>query len=140
MNWRQQAKKLQKEARFFYFVFKHPHTPWYAKWVAACTAGYLFSPIQMVPSFIPVIGFLDDLLVLFLGAKLVQRMLPQDVLIDCRQLARSPEILKQEQTRSWGPMLDAIVIATLWLAIVIATLWLVSAVTTATLMTVYIFR
>ena len=65
MIWWRQAQRVQKQAHVFYFVFKHPRNPWYAKMIAACTAGYLLSPVQLIPSFIPGIGFLDDLLVLF---------------------------------------------------------------------------
>ncbi len=79
-NWRRRAQRLQKEAHVFYFVFKHPRTRWYARLLAVCTAGYLLSPVQLIPSFIPVIGFLDDFAVLFLGAKLLTRITPPDVL------------------------------------------------------------
>lgn len=106
MNWKQQAVRLRKEAHAFCFAFKHPNMPWYAKLVAGCTAAYLLSPIQFIPSFIPVVGFLDDLLVLWLGIKLLQRITPRDVLIECREkvgsaampyknlLAHDPSILK----------------------------------------------
>ena len=74
-GWKRQAQLLQREARGFYFAFKHPRVHWCAKLVAAGTAAYLFSPIQLIPSFIPVVGFLDDLLILFLGVKLLQRII-----------------------------------------------------------------
>ncbi|MGB2617378.1 MAG: DUF1232 domain-containing protein, partial [Candidatus Acidiferrales bacterium] len=75
MNWKVQAQRVQREAYVYYFAFKHPRVPWYAKLVAACSAAYLFSPIQLIPSYIPVIGFLDDFLVLFLAARLLQRII-----------------------------------------------------------------
>lgn len=53
LNWRQQAQRVHKEALVFYFVFKHPRTRWYTKCVAACTAGYLFSPVQLIPELYP---------------------------------------------------------------------------------------
>jgi len=128
MNWRQQAQQLQKETYVFYLAFKHPRSPWYAKLVAACTAGYLFSPIQLIPSFVPVIGFLDDLLVLLLGVKLLQRIISPEVLAECRQLADVAELRSKEQVRS-----SAIVAA-----VVVAAVWLLSAVAASGLMTVYI--
>jgi uncharacterized membrane protein YkvA (DUF1232 family) len=131
MNWRQHAQELQKEAHVFYFAFKHPHTPWYARLLAICIAGYLFSPIQLIPSFIPAIGFLDDFLVLFLGAKLLQRIIPPDVLTECRQVAAAAELRRREQVRSSAPIVAAIVIATVWL---------LSAVAASGLMTAYIYR
>ena len=92
-NWRQQAQQVQTQAHVFYLAFKHPRTPWYARLVAVCTAGYLFSPIQLIPSFVPVIGFLDDFLVLFLGVKLLQKITPPDVLAECRQHADDAEVV-----------------------------------------------
>jgi uncharacterized membrane protein YkvA (DUF1232 family) len=119
MNWRQQAKRLQKEAHVFYFVFKHPRTRWYTRCLAACTAGYLLSPIQLIPSFIPLIGFLDDFLVLFLGAKLVKRLTPPDVLQECRELADAAETRRKEEVRSGFARFAFVAIAALWLAAVV---------------------
>src|SRR5271170_7808600 len=125
MSWKEQAQKLQKEAHVFYFAFKHPRVPWYARVVAACSAGYLFSPVQLIPSFIPVIGFLDDFLVLFLGARLFKRIIPPDVLAECRRLAESAEIRRKEEIRT-----KASVVA----FVAIAALWLVTAITASALM------
>ncbi len=121
MTWRQQARLLQKKAHVFYFVSKHPDTPWYAKLVAACTAGYLFSPVQIIPNYIPVIGMLDDVLIVFLGVKLIQRITPAHVLTECRQLADAAEARRNEKIRSTAAVITSVVIATLWfLAAVIA--------------------
>lgn len=129
MSWQEQAQRVQREAHVFYFVFKHPRTHWYARLVAVCTAGYLFSPIQLIPSFIPVIGFLDDLLVLFLGVKLLQRITPPDVLAQCRELAKVAEMRRKEEIRS-----SAAVVA----SVTIVTLWLFAAVTASALVAAYI--
>jgi uncharacterized membrane protein YkvA (DUF1232 family) len=120
MNWRQQAQRLHKEAHVFYFACKHPRMPWHARLVAACTAGYLFSPIQLIPSFIPVIGFLDDLLVLFLGVKLVQRITPPDLLTECRQLAEAAEVRRKEEIRSSAAIVAAVVVPAVWLLVAVA--------------------
>jgi uncharacterized membrane protein YkvA (DUF1232 family) len=114
-SWRQHAQQLHREAHVFYFVFKHPRTHWYARLVALCTAGYLLSPIQLIPSFIPVIGFLDDLLVLFLGVKLLRRITPPDVLAECRELARAAEVRSKEESRSSAAVVASVAIVTLWL-------------------------
>jgi uncharacterized membrane protein YkvA (DUF1232 family) len=120
-TWRQRARLIQKKAHVFYFVSKHPRTPWYAKLVAACTAGYLFSPVQIIPNYVPVIGMLDDVLVVFLGVKLIQRITPADVLTECRQLADAAEVRRNEKIRSTAAIIASVVIATLWfLAAVIA--------------------
>jgi len=113
-SWKQQAQLLQKEAHVFYFAFKHPRMHWYARLVAICTAGYLFSPIQLIPSFIPVIGFLDDLVVVFLGVKLLQKITPPDVLAECRALAEAAEMRRKEEIRSTASVVAFVAIVTIW--------------------------
>ena len=115
MTWKQQAQRVHTEAQTFYFAFKHPRVPWYAKVVAVCTAGYLFSPIQLIPSFIPVIGFLDDFLVLFLGVKLLQRIVPPDILAECRQQANDAEMRRTDEVRSRAAVVAFFAIALVWL-------------------------
>ena len=115
LNWKQQARHLQKEAHVFYFAFKHPGVPWYAKAVAVCTAAYLFSPVQLIPSFIPVIGFLDDFLVLFLGVKLLRRIIRPDLLAECHQLAEAAELQRKEKIRSVSAVVGLSAVASLWL-------------------------
>jgi len=100
MSWQQKAYRLRKEAQLLYFVFKHPRTRWYVKWVAACPVAYLFSPVQLIPNFIPVIGFLDDFLVLVVGAKLIRKVIPPDLLVECRALAEAEETGKREDDKS----------------------------------------
>ena len=129
VGWKEQARRLQKEAHVFYFVFKHPRTRWYAKLLAVCTAGYLLSPVQLIPSFIPVIGFLDDVAVLFLGAKLLKRITPPDVLLECRQQADAAEIRRKEEIRSTAAVIGSVAVATVWL---------VAAITASALMAAYI--
>jgi uncharacterized membrane protein YkvA (DUF1232 family) len=72
-----------RETRILILILKHPAVPWSAKLVAACSVGYLLSPIQVIPSFIPVIGQLDDLSVLFIGMKLIRRLTPASLLAEC---------------------------------------------------------
>ena len=89
-NWRQKALQLHTEARVFYFVFRHPRSRWYTRVIAAFSVGYVVSPIQLIPSFIPVVGFLDDALVLYFGAKLLRKVTPPDILAECRESAKLP--------------------------------------------------
>jgi uncharacterized membrane protein YkvA (DUF1232 family) len=117
MRWNQHVRQIQKEAYVFYLVFKHPRTRWYAKLVATCCAGYLFSPVQLIPSFIPVVGLMDDALVLYLGAKLLYRMTPPDVLKECQEIAETATMRKKEKI---GSMAASFVIATLWLLVAVA--------------------
>jgi uncharacterized membrane protein YkvA (DUF1232 family) len=69
--------------------------PWSAKAVSGCTVCYLLSPIQLIPTFIPVIGQLDDLLVLYLGMKLVRKLTPREVLEECTRLAAASPMLQR---------------------------------------------
>lgn len=130
-SWRQRTERLRKEAHVFYFLLKHPSTPWYAKAVAALAAGYVLSPIQLIPNFIPVIGTLDDLLVLFIGIKLVQKITPADVLTECRELADAAETRRNEENR-WASSVVA--------PVVIATMWILAAITASALMAAYIYH
>jgi uncharacterized membrane protein YkvA (DUF1232 family) len=131
MSWVRQAQRLQREAHVFYFAFKCPRVPWYARLVAVCTAGYLFSPIQIIPNYIPVIGFLDDFVILFVSVKLLQRFIPADVLTRCRQLAETAEAGRKEKIRS---------AATFWAIVAIASLWLLGTVAASSLMVRYILH
>jgi uncharacterized membrane protein YkvA (DUF1232 family) len=117
LSWKQKVQRLQKEVHVFYFAFKHPAVPWYAKLVAACVAGYLLSPIQLIPSYIPVIGFLDDFVVLFLGAKILRRIIPRELLAECRNLADAAEIRRNEEIRSTPAIVASLIIAIVWLCI-----------------------
>lgn len=119
-NWSEKAQKLQKEAHVFYFAFKHPRTPWYARLIAACAAGYLLSPIQIIPSFIPVIGFMDDLVVLVLGFKLIQKTVSPEVLKDCRERAEAAEAKRKSTDRSATEAAISVTIAMLWVISTIA--------------------
>jgi uncharacterized membrane protein YkvA (DUF1232 family) len=119
-GWRRQLEQLQKEAYLFYVLFKDPRTPWYTKGIAACTTAYLFSPVQLIPSFIPVVGFLDDFLVLFLGAKLVQKITDPDLLKECRELAEAAEYSRKEKVRTGIARYSILITAGSWLLIAVA--------------------
>ena len=118
-TWRKQAQRICTQAQIFYFALKHPRVHWFAKLVAAGTAGYLFSPIQLIPSFIPVVGLLDDFMVLFLGVKLLQRMIPEDVLDECVEQARIAEMRRKDEIRSTAAVIAFLAVATVWFFVAI---------------------
>ena len=130
-SWKEQAQRLQKEAFVLYLVFRNRRTPWYVRGTAACAAAYLFSPIQLIPSFIPVIGFLDDFLVVLAGAKLVRRFTPPDLLRKCREQADAAEERRNEEIQP-GLRRFAIVLG--------AASWLLAAVAASALLTAYLYR
>lgn len=105
-NWREYARQLKAQALTIYLACRDPRTPWYAKLLAACVAGYAFSPIDLIPDFIPVIGYLDDLVLVPLGIALVMKLVPAEVLADCRRKAE--ERVGQDRPTSW--MAGAVII------------------------------
>ena len=84
---RSRAHELQTEAYALYLAARHPGTPWYAKLVVAAVAAYAFSPLDLIPDFVPVLGYLDDLVLLPLGILLAIKLVPAPVLADCRARA-----------------------------------------------------
>lgn len=112
MTWlatfRSAARHLKTQALVIYCVARHPRTPWWAKALALVVAAYAFSPIDLIPDFIPVLGLLDDLLLIPLGIALVIRLTPADVIAEARASAAT---LSRRPT-SW---LAAFVILALWL-------------------------
>ena len=89
VKWNQRLRFIMQQARTMLLAVKHPSVPWTAKLVAACSVGYIFSPIQLIPTFIPVIGQLDDLAVLYIGMKLLRRLTPAAILAECESRAQS---------------------------------------------------
>ena len=111
-RWRHWAKTLKREMLALTIALKDPRTPWHARLVAAVVVGYAFSPIDLIPDFIPVLGYLDDLLLLPLGIALVIKLLPPDVLRDARQAADA-----HPPTAPRARWIAAAVIIALWLAL-----------------------
>mgnify|MGYP000952634681 CR=1 FL=1 len=107
---KQWARKLKNEVIAMYFVWKHPKTPLYAKVCAAVIVGYALSPIDLIPDFVPVLGYLDEVILLPLGIALVIRIIPANILEACREQARTnPPAAKP---KIW---IAAYVIVMLWL-------------------------
>ncbi len=84
---KQLAKKLKKETYTIYLASIDPRVPWYARMLAGVTVAYAFSPIDLIPDFIPILGYLDDLVIVPLGIWLVIKMIPPEVLAECREKA-----------------------------------------------------
>ena len=84
---RQWARAIKRDVHALYLVGRDPRVPWYAKLLAVFVAGYALSPIDLIPDFIPVLGYLDDLILVPLGVWLVVWMIPLDVLAEHRATA-----------------------------------------------------
>lgn len=108
-EWKQKVKQLKREIFAIYFACKHPKVPWYTKILAVCVVGYAFSPIDLIPDIIPILGYLDDLILVPLGIMLLVRMIPADVLAECRQQA---DATNNSKPKNW---IAAAVIIFIWL-------------------------
>ncbi len=86
-SWRQAARRIKREVSILVLAGRHPATPWYAKAAAALVVAYALSPIDLIPDFIPVLGYVDDLILIPLGFYLVIRLIPDEVLAECRARA-----------------------------------------------------
>ncbi|MDQ2099745.1 MAG: YkvA family protein [Tychonema bourrellyi B0820] len=84
---KQLARKLKKETYAIYLASIDPRVPWYARMLAGVTVAYAFSPIDLIPDFIPILGYLDDLIIVPLGIWLVIKMIPPQILAECREKA-----------------------------------------------------
>jgi uncharacterized membrane protein YkvA (DUF1232 family) len=87
-NWKQRARQLKIEVHAIWLAYRDPRVPWHARLFAACVVGYAFSPIDLIPDFIPVLGYVDDLILIPLGVTLALKMIPPAVMAECREKAR----------------------------------------------------
>jgi len=112
---KERAKQAKRDAIALYYVLLDKRTPWYAKAIAALTVGYALSPIDLIPDFIPVLGYLDDLLIVPAGIALALRLTPREVVSDARERA---EREGSAQARGAGRFAGFFV-AAFWLALII---------------------
>ena len=84
---RQWAKSLKTEIHALYLACRDPRVPWLAKAIAIVVVAYALSPIDLIPDFVPVFGYLDDLIIVPLGILLARRLIPADVMEECRAAA-----------------------------------------------------
>jgi uncharacterized membrane protein YkvA (DUF1232 family) len=82
-KWVRDASSILRQINMLSRALRHPQMPFRSRLVAGCAVAYIFSPIQLIPTFIPVIGQLDDLFVLWLGTKLLRKLTPRAVLEEC---------------------------------------------------------
>ncbi|QCO00980.1 DUF1232 domain-containing protein [Azospirillum argentinense] len=81
------ARRIKRDVIALYLAARDPRTPWYARVAAAAVAAYALSPIDLIPDVVPVLGYLDDLLIVPLGILLVIRLIPAEVLEEHRATA-----------------------------------------------------
>jgi uncharacterized membrane protein YkvA (DUF1232 family) len=103
------ARTLKRDAYAVYLAARNPNMPWYVKVVAAVVAAYAFSPVDFIPDFVPILGYLDDLILVPLGIWLVVSLIPEQAMAEYR--AKASEVLQ----RPHGGGVAAIVIVAIWI-------------------------
>ena len=119
-KWKQKSRHLKIEIYALYLAYRDPRVPWYAKAFVALVVGYAFSPIDLIPDFIPVLGYLDDLVLIPLGVAVALKMIPEKVMEDCR--IRSKEVMSKKNPIN---RVAAVVIICIWLMLIVMTIALV---------------
>lgn len=114
------ARALKTELHALALAYRDPRVPWIARIVAALVVIYAFSPIDLIPDPIPILGYLDDLILVPLGIVLALRLIPRDVMADCR--ARARERAAGDKPVRWA---GAALVIMIWIAAASLALWLI---------------
>ncbi|OIU72854.1 YkvA family protein [Rossellomorea aquimaris] len=93
------AKKLKQQILILYLAYKDERVPGYAKLFTACVVAYALSPIDLIPDFIPVLGYLDDVIIVPLGILIALKMIPREVIAQCEIKAK--ELMKKGKPKNW---------------------------------------
>jgi uncharacterized membrane protein YkvA (DUF1232 family) len=121
-GWKARARALKRDTYALYLACRDPRVPWYAKALAGAVVAYALSPLDLIPDFIPVVGYLDDLLLVPLGLALVLRLIPAPVMADCRREAAARLAAGGGRPRSW---VGGAVIVAVWLLLAALSGWIV---------------
>ena len=117
-RWKVRARALKQETIAIYLAARDPRTPWYAKGLIVLIVAYALSPLDLIPDFIPVLGYLDDLILIPGGLWLAMRMVPPEVLVEARSMATAEGA---ERTGKIG----AAIIVLLWILVALLVIYLV---------------
>lgn len=112
------ARALKRDAYALYIAARDPRVPWYAKIFLGLVLAHTFSPIDLIPDFVPILGYLDDLVITPLGIVIALKMIPLEVMSEARQ--QSEELLRQGKPIS---RVGALMVIALWLIIIMAIAW-----------------
>src|SRR5439155_5158846 len=106
------ARLVKRDVHAIYRAARDPRVPWYAKALAFCVAGYALSPIDLIPDFVPILGYMDDVIIVPLGILIVVKLIPAEIMAEHRALAVAAQDRPVSHTA-------AIVIAILWTACIV---------------------
>jgi len=113
----QWARLARREVYAVYRAARDPRVPWYAKALAFCVAGYALSPIDLIPDFVPVLGYIDDLIIVPLGILIVLKLIPPEIMAEHRALAAAAQGRPVSRAA-------AIMIVVVWAASIVVAAWL----------------
>jgi uncharacterized membrane protein YkvA (DUF1232 family) len=117
--WLDRVRALRREALALWYAARDPRTPWYAKAIALVVVGYAFSPLDLIPDFVPVLGPLDDLLIVAGGVYVLLRIIPDEVLAEARERAHEAE----GEPRNW---FVAVLVVVAYVLLALVALWLLT--------------
>lgn len=121
MKWKERARQLKSDIPVLWFSLRDPDTPWVAKLLAGITVGYALSPVDLIPDFIPVLGYLDDLILLPLLAALTIRLIPDPVWQINR--AKAADAWRNGKPKKWYFALPIVAIWLLILWLIVRAIW-----------------
>jgi uncharacterized membrane protein YkvA (DUF1232 family) len=113
------ARLIKRDVHALYFAARDPRVPWYAKALAALVAGYALSPVDLIPDFIPIVGYLDDVILVPLGIVVVIRLIPPEVMAEHRDVAAAAQDRPVSQAA-------AIVVIGVWVGAAAVSAWLLA--------------
>jgi uncharacterized membrane protein YkvA (DUF1232 family) len=111
------ALLVKRDVHAIYCAAHDPRVPWYAKALAICVAGYALSPIDLIPDFVPILGYMDDIIIVPLGILIVVKLIPPEIMAEHRAVAASAQDRPVSRTA-------ALVIAIVWTACIGLAGWL----------------
>ena len=118
-TWKHATKRLKGEVYTLYLAYKDKRTPWYARLFSALVVGYAFCPIDLIPDFIPILGYLDDLVLIPAGVYLALKMIPPQVIVESRKQAK--EAIDADKPVMRGM---AVVVVLIWVLLAIIGIFL----------------
>lgn len=117
--WKHRARQLKGLVYALYLAYRDPRTPWPARLAALCVVGYAFSPLDLIPDPIPILGYLDDFVLIPLGVALALKLMPPEVWADAQAAAAQASDRRGPQS-----LIAAGVIVALWLALALGSVLL----------------
>ena len=114
--WKQWARAIKRDVHALYLAARDPRVPWHAKALAIAVAAYALSPIDLIPDFVPVLGYVDDLIIVPTGIAIVVWLIPSEIMAQHRDMAIAAQ--NRPVSRAAG-----VAIVTIWIVVIGLTLW-----------------